>query len=76
MGDPQRALHVLLDEEDGHALRVDSRHDLGDLIHDAGGEAEEGLVDHEQPRAGHEAAGDRHHLLFAARQRVGELAGP
>ena len=71
MGDAERALDVLLDEEDRDALAVDARHDRGDLIDDARRQAEERLVDHQQPRARHETAGDGHHLLLAARQACG-----
>ena len=39
-------------------------------------EAERGLVEHDEARLPHQAAGDRQHLLLAARQRAGELPAP
>ena len=42
-------LHVLLHEEDGHALGLDLPDDLADALHDHGGEALAGLVEQEQP---------------------------
>ena len=39
-----------------------------------GARPERRLVEHEQPRPGHERAPDGDHLLLAARQRAGELA--
>jgi hypothetical protein len=45
-------------------------------LHDPWGQAEEGLVDHQQAWPRHEAAGDGDHLLLAARERVRELPAP
>src|SRR5882724_650757 len=74
-GDGERQLDVLLDEEQGHAVAVDAADRLRQALDDLGREAEERLVDHEQPRPRHEAARDGDHLLLAAGQRVRRLAG-
>src|SRR5205823_14949514 len=74
IGQPQRELHVLLDEKDAHALLVaDAPHELADLLHHAWREAEERLVHHEKLWPRHQAARDRDHLLLAAGKRVREL---
>ncbi len=39
------------------------------------GEAERRLVEEQEPRAGHEGAAEREHLLLAAAQRPGALRG-
>src|SRR5262249_47991515 len=64
---------VLLDEQDGGAIRVDGRQDLEDQLYHHRGEPEARLVEQQQPWARHEPATDRAHLLLAARQRAGEL---
>src|SRR3989454_845453 len=72
-GDGERQLHVLLDEQQGHAVAVDPANRLGQVRDDLGREAEERLVDHEQPRPRHEAARDGDHLLLTAGERVRRL---
>src|SRR5438034_8296 len=74
-GDGERQLHVLLDEQQGHAVAVDPANRLGQVRDDLGREAEERLVDHEQPRPRHEAARDGDHLLLTAGERVRRLTG-
>jgi hypothetical protein len=71
IGEPQRKLHVLLDEKDADAVLVaDATHELADLLHQARRKAEEGLIDHEKLRLRHQAARNRHHLLLAAGERM------
>src|SRR5437867_4952862 len=74
IGQPERQLHVLFDEDDADALLFpDAADEVADLLHDLGRQPEERLVDHEQAWLRHEPAGDRDHLLLAPRERVGEL---
>src|SRR6185436_1473920 len=69
----ERARHVLLDEHDRGAAAVDRLKRLEDQLHRQGREPEARLVQQKKPRAGHEPAADRAHLLLAARQGAGEL---
>ena len=73
MREAERPEHVLLDEEDRHAVAVDRREVGEDGRDDDGRQPERGLVEHEEPRARHQRAPDRGHLLLAARERPGEL---
>src|SRR5581483_8474585 len=74
VGERQRQLHVLLDEQHREALRpVHVPEPLQYLADHAVGQAERRLVDQEEPRARHEPAPDRDHLLLAAGERVGPL---
>ena len=70
VGDLQRELHVLLDEQ--HAGPV-ARRVLPDHwqqpANDDGRQAEAHLVEHQQLRLAAERAGDSEHLLLAARQQ-------
>ena len=54
-------------------LAADAVDDVENLLDDARGEAEGGLVKHQEARPHHQCAGDRQHLLLAARQRTGLL---
>src|SRR2546425_6401556 len=72
----EREVRVLLDDEDGQALLVQPGEDLEDLADDDRGEAERGLVEHEQARPGDQRAAEREHLLLAARERAGRLCAP
>src|SRR2546423_4018150 len=68
---------VLLHQEHGELLaRVEGADGVEDLAHDQGCKTERGLVEQEQPRPAHEGAGDRQHLLLAARQRAAALREP
>src|ERR1051326_161066 len=68
---------VLLDQEDRDLVaRVELAHDVEDLLGDQWGEAERGLVEQQEARAAHQGAGDRQHLLLAARQRAAALVAP
>jgi len=44
-------------------------------LHQRRGEAQRRLVEEQQAGAGHQGAGDRQHLLLAARKRSGHLPG-
>src|SRR5262249_6330912 len=68
------AKQVLSDEEDGEPAMVDPPQVLEDRTDDHRGQAEAGLVQHEEPRTGHQATSNRAHLLLASRQRPRELA--
>ena len=74
VGDCLREAEVLLDEQDGHAARLQRRQHLADALHDHRGEALGRLVEQEHLRAGAQDAGDGEHLLLAAGE-LGALAG-
>src|SRR5215471_10922454 len=74
MAELKGAEHVLFDQEDGEPAMVDSPKVLEDRPDDDRGQAETGLVQHEEPRTGHQATSNRAHLLLAPRQRPRELA--
>ena len=69
VGEADRALRALLDEQHRHAAAADLGERLEDDVDDLRREAERGLVEEEQPRPGDERAGDRELLLLAARER-------
>src|SRR5437867_1656089 len=71
--EPERARHVLLDEHDRRAVAIDTLQSVEDELHRHRRQPEARLVQQEEPRAGHEPAPDRAHLLLAARQRPGQL---
>ena len=73
MGDLQRLADVLFDQEDRHPAPVQPGDQVEHLVGHQGGEAQGGLVEHEQLRPSHEAAGDREHLELPAAQRIGAL---
>ena len=75
MGQRQRLAHVLLDEEHGHSVGVDRPYRLEDAPHEHRCQAERRLVEHEQSGPRHQRAADGAHLLLAAGERAGELAG-
>src|SRR5262249_43040694 len=70
----QSGVRILLHDQH-RTTRVTQR---GDLLHDArydhGRETERWLVQQEEPWARHGGAGERDHLLLAARQRTRELS--
>src|SRR5262249_25510996 len=74
MAELERAEHVLLDQEDGEPALVDAPQVLEDRPDDHRGQPQAGLVQHEQPRPGHQASSDSAHLLLASRQRARELS--
>ena len=73
--DRERHRRVLLDEHDGDALAVDLADHLAELLDDARRQAQRGLVEQQHARAGHQRAADREHLLLAAGEQAGGLAG-
>ena len=70
------ALRVLLDQQDGHALRADRSEQRIDLIDHHRGEAERRLVEHEKPRPRQQRPGDGELLLLAAGKLPGRLTPP
>src|ERR1700724_2199933 len=68
--------HVLLDQQDGDALLGERGDDLPDLRHHARHQAFGRLVEQDDLRLEHHGAGDREHLLLAARQRAARLVAP
>src|SRR5258705_13242707 len=73
--DLERDGDVLLDEEDRHAALVEEADGAQDFLDHHGGEAERGLVEHDQLGGAHEAAADGEHLLLAAGESAGGLGG-
>ena len=76
MGDAQRLVQVLLDQQHADAAPVDRLDQAEDLLHHDRHQAERGLVEDDQARLGHQAAGDRQHLLLAAAHRARQLVAP
>src|SRR5438876_514678 len=73
VGDVEDQLGVLLHEDDGEPLGLeatDRRHHLG---HDLRRQSFRGLVHQQHPGVRHQRAGNREHLLLAARERSGDL---
>src|SRR5688500_9847545 len=73
IGDAQRLVYVLLDEQGGDALPGNVLNGLKDVLHEQWRQSERRLVEHEQAGIGHQAAADGEHLLLAARKRSAEL---
>ena len=71
VGERDRALGALLDEQHGHAALADPRECVEDDVHDRRGEPERRLVEEQDGRARHERAGDRELLLLTAREHPG-----
>src|SRR5690625_4391556 len=69
----QRMMHVLLDDQDRHAGFDDPVDHREYLFHDDRGQSKGGIVEHQQARARHQAAGDGDHLLLAAGKRARAL---
>src|SRR3972149_10349621 len=76
MGELERVIGALLDEENSQALGVEGPDRSEDLLHDQRRQAERRLVQQEQSGASHQRAGDGQHLLLAARQRAATLMLP
>src|SRR5439155_5892343 len=72
--DAQRLVHVLLDQQHGGALRIDLRDGVENRPHQERRETQRRLVEQQQARLRHQAAGDGEHLLLAARERACGLA--
>ena len=65
--------NVLFDNQQREAGAVQRAQGVAKLVDDRRREAQRELVDQQQARRAHEAAGDRAHLLLAARKRAGVL---
>src|SRR5712675_2222804 len=68
IGDGRCEAEILLDQENGEALLLESPNGAADLLDDDRREAFGRLVEQEQPRAGAQDAADGEHLLLAPRQ--------
>src|SRR5438067_5635484 len=71
VGERNRALRALLDEQDGDASLADGRERVEDDVDDARREPERRLVEQEHVGLGDERARDRKLLLLAAGERAG-----
>src|SRR5712691_6499922 len=71
--DGRGEVKILLDQQNGEALRLERPDGLADLLDDDRRQALGRLVEQQQPRAGAQDAGDRQHLLLAAGE-LGALA--
>jgi len=71
VGDLEREVRVLLDENDDGAGVGDPPHDRQQLLHDHGREAHAHLVDEQHARSLHQPAREREHLLLTTRERAG-----
>ncbi len=69
----KRKLPVLLDENDGLSLGLQSPDGLADLGDDAWSKPLRGLIEQENPRVSHERAADGKHLLLASGERARKL---
>src|SRR5262249_26076265 len=77
VGELERMERVLLDQEYRELVLAVELTDGGENSFDQKRrEAERGLVEEKEPRAAHERARDRQHLLLAARERSAALAQP
>ena len=72
----QRQRHVLLDQQDGHALAMQHVDDLLDLADHARHQALGRLVEQDDLGLQHHGPADGEHLLLAARQRAAGLVAP
>ena len=68
VGDGERDVHRLLDEDDRDALFLELLDDGEELLDDERCETERQLVDHQHVGLGEEGHRDREHLLLTARQ--------
>src|SRR5579883_1639134 len=74
-GEAHRRGDVLLDDDDRLARLGEAAAGLEEVAHDDGGQALEGLVEEHDLGIADERAGDRQHLLLAARE-IGAAAAP
>src|SRR6476469_3759984 len=72
----ERQRHVLLDQQNGHALLVQHVDDLADLRDHARHQTFGRLVQQDDLRLQHHHAGDGQHLLLTARERAAGLRAP
>src|SRR5574343_1208883 len=73
VGHGQGFFDVLLHHQHGGPAVGDAPGDGQQLVNHARGQAQRGLVEHQQSRRGHHGPGDRHHLLLAAAHGAGQL---
>jgi hypothetical protein len=71
VGDLQRALDHLLDQQDRRALRAQMHDGVQQLVDDRRREAQRRFVEHQQSRLVHQRLCDREHLLLTARENAG-----
>ena len=76
VGDAQRLPRVLLYQQDGEARSAQILDDMKDLMNQARGETQTGLVEHQQAWHAHQGTPNREKLLFTARERAAELGSP
>src|SRR6266550_7227190 len=76
VGDVERHVRVLLDEEHGRTCGADLADDTEDLLDQQRCEAKRWLVEHKQSWPGHERSSDGEHLLLAAAEGPGPLLQP
>src|SRR6266568_7207125 len=76
VGDVERHVRVLLNQEHGRAGGADLADDTEDLLDQHRCEAKGWLVEHKQAWPSHERPSDCEHLLLAAAQRSGALLQP
>ncbi len=76
VGELQRDVERLLDDDDRHALLLQPVDDAQQVLHDDGREAERQLVDEEHVRLVQQRHREREHLLLATRQRRRHLVAP
>src|SRR2546427_12353316 len=75
VGDPRQRAHVLVDQQERLAARLEPLDAAPDLGPDQRGEPLGRLVQDEQARVRHQGAPDREHLLLSPRERDAEAAG-
>src|SRR5205085_1107495 len=73
IGDGERRLRHLLDDQEREAVVTQTRERLEYLGHETRRQPERRLVEQQQPGPRHQRTRDREHLLLAARERAGEL---
>src|SRR5229473_3752567 len=74
IGEIERELDVLLDQDDRLAFRLELRDGASDLGHELRCQPFGGLVHQQHARIAHESACDRQHLLLAAGERACDLS--
>src|SRR5574341_534878 len=76
VGDGERGLGELLDEQQREPLVPEPRQHREHLVHELRRQAQRRLVEEEQAGRRHEAARDREHLLLTAREHARRLQPP
>ncbi len=66
IGELQRLVGVLLDEEDGHSLFTQLFNGVEDLLNDNWRKTQRRFIQQQQARLAHQGAADRQHLLLTA----------